>query len=229
MKKYFRYLICIIVSSVLSGCDLTFEFEHFVETYYLLDGAPRLYRIIGSDDIYVDKSSDSYRYVSSGALKEEISEEMGDALWRYHKATGAESGSPSSGYYGAYSMYPVISVINIYSDSRWDDTHEAGDLLNDCFDLTYSSFAQYIDSNYSKKYWDTIGTPITKSVAELGPMDLRLVNVSFVPELGGDSIVISARRPTTNPEPQVLTFEWTMHTGEVYTSEIEYAPSQMSF
>lgn len=236
--KILKYLTIAVIPLIVSGCFMVGGSErlgsvdHYIGEYLIIQDAPEL--IITAEDVIKTDFKNTFTHINYSLdrkPRDQFAAEMGDV--DFTKITGIKGVERLNSMPDLYSMYPIITHINIYSDAMWDEKHEAGESLDDCFSLTYYSFAPYIDSRYKKSMQNSMNEPITKSLSQLEEMDLRLVNYTSgrlgAVEDDKDLIWFAITSPTTNPEPQVLTFEWTMHTGEVYTGEIEYAPSQMSF
>ena len=152
--------------------------EYFIERYYNIAEHPTL-ELTEKDGDMAIKCNLAYD-IDKGIGKpykyddfERIAEELGDT--GYAKVgEKTETGHTENSY---VSIYPIISAIDITSNTAWDENHEAGVSLTDCFDISYVSFAEYIDSGYDSKMFKTISERKTKPLSELDPDDLRLVRI----------------------------------------------------
>lgn len=77
------------------------------------------------------------------------------------------------------SLAYIITDINITSTADWDDMHPAGTLFDDVFDITYATFAEYVDSDYDETKLQTVKETRTKTVADISDTDLRLIVCSI--------------------------------------------------
>lgn len=69
----------------------------------------------------------------------------------------------------------TINRIDITSDMEWDTAHKAGDILNDCFTISYRSYADFIESGYAEAEKASVDRVRTVPIDELKENDLRLL------------------------------------------------------
>ena len=170
--EHIKTVIICGLSIMLSSCwfERFYLCKYFFDAYDPIRNTPILrwnaddnrIRCILHDNIMY--SYGSPEYIS-------IAEELGHT--GYEKlGDKTVTGAPERGY---YALYQTISAIEITSDIAWDEKHEAGASLADCFDISYVSFAEYIDSRYDVKKIRTVDKLITKPLTELSENDLRLI------------------------------------------------------
>ncbi len=115
------------------------------------------------------------------------------------------------------SFNKIITAIDITSNAVWDDTHEAGTLLNDCFEISYKSFAKYIDSGYDEEKLQTADEIIREPLNELAADDLRLVStvLSDIP------ISLTTTNPPTSAKRHNLSIIFSLDDGTTRESTVE--------
>lgn len=170
--KYIKTAGIICLCIILSSCwrDPAIKLcKYFLDAYVTIRNTPLLKWDADDNRIRCILHKAVYLYGSDEYIS--IAEELGHT--GYEKVgLKTVGGDPGRGY---YALYQTISAIEITSDNTWDETHEAGAPLADCFDISYVSFAEYMDSKYDDKKRKTVDTTITKPLTELSENDLRII------------------------------------------------------
>lgn len=138
-----KYLAVLALIILVSSCGPSYYSDSFIAFYFY---CPKIELVVDEPQegvIYcfpADKSkvlgSDTSR---DGKLFKRINEENGDCT--YSRSRRYWAGFPTS-------TYPNILRVDVTCDVDYDESHKAGELLNDIVMVEYSSYADFIERGY---------------------------------------------------------------------------------
>lgn len=138
-----KYLAVLALTILVSSCGPSYYSDSFIAFYFYY---PKIELVVDEPQegvIYcfpADKSkvlgSDTSR---DGKLFKRINEENGDCT--YSRSRRYWAGFPTS-------TYPNILRVDVTCDVDYDESHKAGELLNDIVMVEYSSYADFIERGY---------------------------------------------------------------------------------
>lgn len=138
-----KYLAVLALIILVSSCGPSYYSDSFIAFYFYY---PKIELVVDEPQegvIYcfpADKSkvlgSDTSR---DGKLFKRINEENGDCT--YSRSRRYWAGFPTS-------TYPNILRVDVTCDVDYDESHKAGELLNDIVMVEYSSYADFIERGY---------------------------------------------------------------------------------
>ena len=151
----------------------------FINSYIVSDQRIDVYHISDNCILFTIKGSrvDIFSTGDDQALYDRICKENNDMTYNGY-TTLIIDGFPLN-----VSYYPNFASINIVSDMDFDAEHPAGTSLNDLLFVNYSSYYDYIASNYTLNYPDGRKGYI-KMINDIETNDLKLLasrgnNLSF--------------------------------------------------